>query len=54
YRAFPGWKSDTSRVKSFRELPKNARAYLNFLEESLGVPVVMISVGKDREKTIRR
>ena len=54
YQSFPGWRSDTSKVKSFRELPKNARAYLTFLEKSLGVPVVMISVGTDREKTIRR
>ena len=54
YETFPGWSSDTSKVKSFRELPKNARAYLTYLEKSLGIPVVMISVGKDREKTIRR
>jgi len=54
YKSFPGWKSDTSKVTSFRQLPKNARAYLNYLERELGVPVVMISVGKDREKTIRR
>ena len=54
YESFPGWMSDTTKVKSFRELPKNARAYLNYLEEILGVPVVMISVGKDREKTILR
>ena len=54
YETFPGWSSDTSKVKSFRDLPKNARAYLNYLEKALGTPVVMISVGKDREKTIRR
>ena len=54
YETFPGWSSDTSKVKSFRELPKNARAYLNYIEKALGIPVVMISVGKDREKTIRR
>ena len=54
YETFPGWKADTSKAKSFRDLPKGARAYLNFLEKALGVPVVMISVGKDREKTIRR
>ncbi len=54
YETFPGWSSDTSKVKSFRDLPKNARAYLNYIEKALGIPVVMISVGKDREKTIRR
>jgi adenylosuccinate synthase len=54
YEAFPGWLSDTTRAKSFRDLPKNAREYLKFLEEALNVPVTMVSVGKDREKTILR
>ena len=54
YETFPGWESDTTKAKSFRDLPKNARTYLNFIEKTLGVPVVMVSVGKDREKTILR
>jgi adenylosuccinate synthase len=32
----------------------NARTYLDYIEETLGVQVVMSSVGKDREKTILR
>ena len=54
YETFPGWETDTSKTRSFRDLPKNARAYLNYIEEALDVPVTMISVGKDREKTILR
>ncbi|MBI4564349.1 MAG: adenylosuccinate synthase [Planctomycetes bacterium] len=54
YETFPGWNADTSQAKSFSDLPRAARRYLTFLERTLGVPVVMISVGTDREKTIRR
>ena len=54
YRSFPGWKEDISREGSFAKLPQAARAYVEFLEESLGVPISEVSVGPDRRQTIRR
>ncbi len=54
YRSFKGWKDDLSRIRKFDDLPREARIYLNFLERYLKVKVTMISVGKDREKTILR
>jgi adenylosuccinate synthase len=54
YRRFPGWKEDLSKVRRFGDLPRAARMYLNFMERYLKVRVSMISVGKDREKTILR
>ena len=54
YKTFKGWKEDLSKVKRFEDLPKAAKIYLNFLERYLKVKVTMVSVGKDREKTIHR
>jgi adenylosuccinate synthase len=54
YKSFKGWKEDISKVKKYEDLPKTAKIYLNFLERYLKVKVTMVSVGKDREKTILR
>ncbi len=51
YEEFDGWES-TKNVKSFEELPKSAKDYIRFIEDFLNVPVEMISVGAEREKTI--
>src|SRR5512140_1227678 len=52
YEDFPGWKESTVGVKSYDELPANARNYLKRLEALAGAPVVLISTGPDREETI--
>jgi adenylosuccinate synthase len=54
YESFKGWKEDLSRMRKYDDLPRAARIYLNFVERYLKVRVTMISVGKDREKTILR
>jgi len=54
YESFKGWKDDLSRMRDFDDLPRAAKIYLNFVERYLKVKVSMISVGKDREKTILR
>lgn len=54
YAELPGWKTDMSRMKSEDEFPEEFNAYLTFLEEELGVPVKIVSVGPDREQTIVR
>jgi len=51
YEEFDGWES-TKNAKSFEELPKSAKDYIRFIEDFLDVPVEMISVGAEREKTI--
>lgn len=53
YETLPGWSEDITTVTSFDALPKNAQAYLKRIEVLAGVPVVMFSVGPDREQTIR-
>ena len=52
YETYKGWKEDISKAKSMEELPVNARAYLNKLEELVGIPIKIVSVGPDREQTI--
>lgn len=52
YIELPGWKEDIDKVRSFNDLPKNARDYIGKIEELLGVPAAIISVGPDREDTI--
>ncbi|XP_029441977.1 adenylosuccinate synthetase isozyme 2 isoform X4 [Rhinatrema bivittatum] len=53
YETLPGWNTDTSNARTFNELPENARRYVRFIEEELGVPVKWIGVGKSRESMIQ-
>jgi adenylosuccinate synthase len=48
----PGWHEDVSEVRSIDELPRNAQTYLDFVNDFLGVPIVMVGVGPAREQII--
>ena len=52
YETLPGWQCNTFGLKSYDELPENAKKYLKRLEEVVGVRVDIISTGPDREETI--
>ena len=54
YVELDGWKTDMTTMKSENEFPEEYNAYLSFLEEELEVPIVIVSVGPDREQTIVR
>lgn len=54
YDSLPGWRSDTSKVRCFEDLPEQARAYIEYIEQAVGRPVGLVSVGPDREQTIIR
>jgi adenylosuccinate synthase len=54
YESLPGWSEDIGGVTSWGELPSAARAYIQRIEEELGVRVTIISVGPDRAQTIVR
>lgn len=54
YAELPGWKTDMTKMQSEDEFPEEFNAYLTFLEEELGVPIKIVSVGPDREQTIIR
>ena len=50
YEAFEGWKTSTRGISSEEDLPSQARAFISFIEDFLGVPVVMVSTGPSREE----
>lgn len=52
YETFEGWMQDTSKITMFDELPENAKLYLKRIEELIGVPVTIVSVGPERNQTI--
>ncbi len=54
YKEFKGWRCDTSKIRRFEDLPPEAKEYLNFISEFVGVKITMISVGSDREDLIIR
>ena len=50
----PGWTEDITGVRVFEDLPDACRAYVEWVEECVGTPIVMLSVGPDREQVISR
>ncbi|MCB1763643.1 MAG: adenylosuccinate synthetase, partial [Gammaproteobacteria bacterium] len=52
YIELPGWSGSTIGTKRLDELPKNARDYLNKIEELVGVPIDVVSTGPDRNETL--
>ena len=53
YVTLKGWKEDITNVKSFDELPENAKAYIRKIEELTKAEVALFSVGPDRSQTIK-
>ncbi|WP_411338042.1 adenylosuccinate synthase [Ruminococcus gauvreauii] len=48
YEVLPGWLASTRSIRSIADLPKNARAYLQLIENSIQVPIKYVGVGPDR------
>jgi len=54
YEWFEGWTEPIHDVRSLGDLPDAARRYVTALEETAGVPIVLVSVGPERTQTIER
>jgi adenylosuccinate synthase len=54
YVTLSGWKTSIQEVKTFEGLPANCKAYIEFIEEFLGVEVEWIGTGPGRYNMIRR
>ena len=54
YTEFKGWNTDLSGIRNEEDLPKEFKDYIAFMENFLGVPIKIISLGPDREATIMR
>ena len=52
YIDMPGWSDQTAGMRSYEELPVNARAYIEKLESLLEIPIDIISTGANRKETI--
>jgi adenylosuccinate synthase len=53
-KTLPGWRKDVSHTADFDALPKEARAYIAFIEEYCETSIGMVSVGYERTQTIIR
>ena len=54
YEELKGWREDITMARSYDELPENARRYIEFIEEYLGINVYLVSVGPERNQNIIR
>jgi adenylosuccinate synthase len=54
YETVPGWQAELRNIRKYADLPPNARAYVERIEELTRAEVVLVSVGERREETILR
>jgi adenylosuccinate synthase len=52
--SFPGWRAPTGTARQWDDLPREARRYLDRLEDLAGVPIRLVSVGSGRDENVRR
>ncbi len=54
YKEFKGWNCDICSVRKYEDFPVELKEYIEYIEQSTGVPIKIVSVGPDREETIIR
>ena len=52
YKSFNGWSSNINNCRNFTNLDQEFKDYMNFIQDNLGVPIKLISLGPDRESTV--
>ena len=52
YDELPGWECDISNLTNFDDLPLNAKSYVKYISNVLGVHISLVSVGSKRKQTI--
>jgi len=52
YTELPGWQEDLRTARQWEDLPDAACDYILHIEEQMGVPVSMVSVGPEREQVV--
>jgi adenylosuccinate synthase len=53
YEVLPGWQTDLTGITERSQLPAEALAYVEFLEQQVGVPIGLVGVGPGREQFLR-
>jgi adenylosuccinate synthase len=54
YEELPGWQADTTEIRNYDQLPEAARNYVARVEELIGCPVNLLSVGPRRRQSIEK
>lgn len=54
YTTLPGWKCDISTIKDYNDLPKQAKDYVDFIEQQINVNIVWVSNGPHRDQLLVR
>ena len=52
YESMPGWTEKLGGVRRWEDLPRNARTYLERIAQLIGVKIVAVSVGAERDETV--
>ena len=53
FKELPGW-NNSAGITKWKDLPKNAQKYIEFIEKKIGIKVSYISTGPNRKETIKR
>ncbi len=54
YEELPGWQTDLTQMKAESEFPQALKDYIKYIEDYIGLPITIVSVGPDRDATIVR
>ncbi len=54
YDVLPGWEVDITEITDYDDLPKNAKAYVDFIEQQIQVPIHWVSNGPHRRQILKR
>jgi adenylosuccinate synthase len=52
YEELPGWKTDITAVRRYDDLPKEARSYIEYIQDKVEVPIGWVSVGPERSQLV--
>lgn len=52
YEELPGWGTDITGIRSFKDLPPEARDYIDYIQEAADTPIGWVSVGPERSQLI--
>jgi adenylosuccinate synthase len=52
YKELDGWRKNTRGIKRLKDLPKQARAYIDYIEDTLNVKIDLVSTGEKRDEVI--
>jgi adenylosuccinate synthase len=54
YQSMKGWNTSLKGIRDYDNFPIELKDYVTYLENELGVPIKLVSIGPDREQTILR